>query len=138
MVRNGQPMNDGKRNRTDIGENNERQNPIKNKIVEEKTVKINKKNENKLDKIMSTYIQINGRTRNVKKRDIRAKQGRKLIGDNAIPAFRFYQSAQPRFPLEALSEAASVLNGDNSNIEDDVAETTSADIGDCDLLGSRG
>ncbi|KAF5283362.1 hypothetical protein FQA39_LY04738 [Lamprigera yunnana] len=41
--------------------------------------------------------------------------------------------AQPRFPLEALSEAASVLNADNSDIEDDAAETTSADIGDCDL-----
>ncbi|KAF5284771.1 hypothetical protein FQA39_LY04496 [Lamprigera yunnana] len=55
------------------------------------------------------------------------------VGDNAIPAFRFYRSAQPRFPLEALSEAASALNADNSDIEDDVAETTSADIGDCDL-----
>ncbi|KAF5302828.1 hypothetical protein FQA39_LY02008 [Lamprigera yunnana] len=55
------------------------------------------------------------------------------VGDNAIPAFRFYLSAQPRFPLEALSEAASALYADNSNIKDDVAETTSADIGDCDL-----
>ncbi|KAF5278413.1 hypothetical protein FQA39_LY05902 [Lamprigera yunnana] len=55
------------------------------------------------------------------------------IGDNAIPAFRFYRSAQPRFSLEALSEAASVLNADNLDIEEDVAETTSADIGDCDL-----
>ncbi|KAF5282515.1 hypothetical protein FQA39_LY04922 [Lamprigera yunnana] len=55
------------------------------------------------------------------------------VGDNAIPAFRFYRSAQPRFPLEALSEAASAANADNSDIEDDVAETTSADIGDCDL-----
>ncbi|KAF5285964.1 hypothetical protein FQA39_LY16475 [Lamprigera yunnana] len=55
------------------------------------------------------------------------------IGDNVIPAFRFYRSAQPRFPLEALSEAASALNADNSDIKDDVAETTSADIGDCDL-----
>ncbi|KAF5284763.1 hypothetical protein FQA39_LY04488 [Lamprigera yunnana] len=54
-------------------------------------------------------------------------------GDNAIPAFRFYRSAQPRFPLEALLEAASALNADNSDIEDDVAETTSADNGDCDL-----
>ncbi|KAF5300169.1 hypothetical protein FQA39_LY11203 [Lamprigera yunnana] len=54
------------------------------------------------------------------------------VGDNAIPDFRFYRSAQPRFPLEALSEAASALNADNSDIEDDVAETTSADIGDCD------
>ncbi|KAF5296800.1 hypothetical protein FQA39_LY12318 [Lamprigera yunnana] len=52
------------------------------------------------------------------------------VGDKAIPAFRFYKSAQPRFSLEALSEAASALNADNSNIEDDVAETTSADIGD--------
>ncbi|KAF5305468.1 hypothetical protein FQA39_LY01559 [Lamprigera yunnana] len=56
-----------------------------------------------------------------------------IVGDNSIPAFRFYRSAQPRFPLEALSEAASALNADNSDIEDDVAETTSADIGDCDL-----
>ncbi|KAF5296844.1 hypothetical protein FQA39_LY12362 [Lamprigera yunnana] len=55
------------------------------------------------------------------------------VGDNAIPAFRFYRSAQPRFPLEALSEAGSALNADNSGIEDDVAETTSADIGDGDL-----
>ncbi|KAF5294119.1 hypothetical protein FQA39_LY13490 [Lamprigera yunnana] len=55
------------------------------------------------------------------------------VGDNAIPAFRFYQSVQPRFPLEALSEAASALNADNLDIEDNVAETTSADIGDCDL-----
>ncbi|KAF5294789.1 hypothetical protein FQA39_LY00273 [Lamprigera yunnana] len=55
------------------------------------------------------------------------------VGDNAIPAFRFYQSAQSRFPLEALSEAASALSADNSDIEDDVAETTCADIGDCDL-----
>ncbi|KAF5302868.1 hypothetical protein FQA39_LY02048 [Lamprigera yunnana] len=55
------------------------------------------------------------------------------VGDNAIPAFRFYRSAQSRFPLEALSETASALNADNSDIEDDVAETTSADIGDCDL-----
>ncbi|KAF5274210.1 hypothetical protein FQA39_LY07314 [Lamprigera yunnana] len=61
------------------------------------------------------------------------KQQGKKIGDNAIPAFRFYRSAQPRFPLEALSETASALNADNSDIEDDVAETTSADIGDCDL-----
>ncbi|KAF5285646.1 hypothetical protein FQA39_LY16552 [Lamprigera yunnana] len=52
------------------------------------------------------------------------------IGNNAITAFRFYRSAQPRFPLEALSEATSALNAD---IEDDVAETTSADIDDCDL-----
>ncbi|KAF5286866.1 hypothetical protein FQA39_LY00399 [Lamprigera yunnana] len=56
------------------------------------------------------------------------------LGDNAIPTFRFYRSAQPRFPLEAHSEAASALNANNSDIEDDVAETTSADIGDCDLL----
>ncbi|KAF5303256.1 hypothetical protein FQA39_LY09995 [Lamprigera yunnana] len=56
-----------------------------------------------------------------------------LVGDNTIPAFRFYRSAQPCFPLEALSEAASALNADNSDIEDDVAETTSVDIGDCDL-----
>ncbi|KAF5277918.1 hypothetical protein FQA39_LY06070 [Lamprigera yunnana] len=49
------------------------------------------------------------------------------------PCLRFYRSAQPRFPLEALSEAASVLNADNSDKENDVAETTSADIGDCDL-----
>ncbi|KAF5293816.1 hypothetical protein FQA39_LY03301 [Lamprigera yunnana] len=55
------------------------------------------------------------------------------IGNNAIPAFWFYRSAQLRFPLEALSEAASALNAYNSDIEDDVAETTSADIGDCDL-----
>ncbi|KAF5304519.1 hypothetical protein FQA39_LY09570 [Lamprigera yunnana] len=55
------------------------------------------------------------------------------VGNNAIPAFRFYRSAQPRFPFEALSEAASVLNADNSDIEYDVAETTFADIGDCDL-----
>ncbi|KAF5304520.1 hypothetical protein FQA39_LY09571 [Lamprigera yunnana] len=55
------------------------------------------------------------------------------IGDNAIPAFRFYRSAQPRFPFEALSEAASALNADNSDIEDGVAETTFADIDDCDL-----
>ncbi|KAF5277916.1 hypothetical protein FQA39_LY06068 [Lamprigera yunnana] len=58
---------------------------------------------------------------------------RSTVGDNAIPAFRFYRSAQPRFPLEAFSEAASALNADNSETEDDVAETTSADIGDCDL-----
>ncbi|KAF5305090.1 hypothetical protein FQA39_LY09352 [Lamprigera yunnana] len=32
-----------------------------------------------------------------------------------------------------LFEAASALNADNSDIEDDVTETTSADIGDCDL-----
>ncbi|KAF5282521.1 hypothetical protein FQA39_LY04928 [Lamprigera yunnana] len=57
----------------------------------------------------------------------------RTVGDNAIPAFRFYRSAQPRFPLEALSEAASALNSDNSDIENDVAETTFADIGDCDL-----
>ncbi|KAF5296638.1 hypothetical protein FQA39_LY19295 [Lamprigera yunnana] len=55
------------------------------------------------------------------------------VGDNAIPAFRFCRSAQPSFPLEALSEASSALNADNSDIENDVAETTSADIGDCDL-----
>ncbi|KAF5280629.1 hypothetical protein FQA39_LY05277 [Lamprigera yunnana] len=55
------------------------------------------------------------------------------IGNNEILAFRFYQSAQPRFPLESLSEAASALNADNSDIEDNVAETTSANIGDCDL-----
>ncbi|KAF5303423.1 hypothetical protein FQA39_LY09967 [Lamprigera yunnana] len=59
------------------------------------------------------------------------------VGDNAIPAFRFYRSAQPRFPLEAFSDAASALNADNSDIEDDVAETTSADIGDCDLWVSE-
>ncbi|KAF5279742.1 hypothetical protein FQA39_LY05432 [Lamprigera yunnana] len=57
----------------------------------------------------------------------------RVVGDNAIPAFWFYGSSQPRFPLEALSEAASALNADNSDIEDDVTETTSADIGDCDL-----
>ncbi|KAF5305051.1 hypothetical protein FQA39_LY09313 [Lamprigera yunnana] len=45
----------------------------------------------------------------------------------------FYRSAQPRFPLEAPSEAASALNADYSDIEDDVTETTSADIGYCDL-----
>ncbi|KAF5275064.1 hypothetical protein FQA39_LY07001 [Lamprigera yunnana] len=56
-----------------------------------------------------------------------------LVGDNAIPDFRFYRSVQSRFPLEALSEAASALNADNSDIKDDVAETTSADIGDFDL-----
>ncbi|KAF5294668.1 hypothetical protein FQA39_LY02800 [Lamprigera yunnana] len=55
------------------------------------------------------------------------------VGDNAIPDLWFYRSTQPRFPLEALSEAASALNADNSDIEDDVAETTSADIGDCNL-----
>ncbi|KAF5284762.1 hypothetical protein FQA39_LY04487 [Lamprigera yunnana] len=53
--------------------------------------------------------------------------------DNVIPAFRFYRSAQPRFPLEALLEAASALNAHNSDTEDDVAETTSADNGDCNL-----
>ncbi|KAF5298162.1 hypothetical protein FQA39_LY02586 [Lamprigera yunnana] len=51
------------------------------------------------------------------------------VGDNAIPDFRFYRNAQPRFPLEALSEVASALNADNSDIE----KTTSTDIGDCDL-----
>ncbi|KAF5301897.1 hypothetical protein FQA39_LY10552 [Lamprigera yunnana] len=56
-----------------------------------------------------------------------------IVGDNAMSAFWFYRSAQPRFLLEALSEAASTLNSDNSDIADDVAETTSADIGDCDL-----
>ncbi|KAF5277055.1 hypothetical protein FQA39_LY06293 [Lamprigera yunnana] len=56
-----------------------------------------------------------------------------IVGDNAIPAFRFYRSVQPRFSLEALSKVASALNADNSDIEDDVAETTSADIDDCDF-----
>ncbi|KAF5281290.1 hypothetical protein FQA39_LY05176 [Lamprigera yunnana] len=64
---------------------------------------------------------------------IKSSSENNMVGDNAIPAFRFYRSAQPRFPLEAFSEAASALNADNSDLEDDVAETISADIGDCDL-----
>ncbi|KAF5277873.1 hypothetical protein FQA39_LY06025 [Lamprigera yunnana] len=55
------------------------------------------------------------------------------VGDNAISDFRYYRSAQTRFPWEPLSVAASALNADNSDIEDDVAETTSTEIADCDL-----
>ncbi|KAF5277056.1 hypothetical protein FQA39_LY06294 [Lamprigera yunnana] len=47
---------DGKRKRKDIGEGHESQNPIKNKIVEQETVKINNKDKNKLGKIMITKI----------------------------------------------------------------------------------
>ncbi|KAF5277928.1 hypothetical protein FQA39_LY06080 [Lamprigera yunnana] len=65
--------------------------------------------------------------------DISKKYMKIVIADNAIPAFRFYRSTESRFLLEALSETASALNADNSDIEYDVAETTSADIGDCDL-----
>ncbi|KAF5281594.1 hypothetical protein FQA39_LY17766 [Lamprigera yunnana] len=55
ILRNAQRMNDGERKRTDIAEDDERQNSIKNKIVEEETG--NKKKQQKLDTIMSTYIQ---------------------------------------------------------------------------------
>ncbi|KAF5274719.1 hypothetical protein FQA39_LY07111 [Lamprigera yunnana] len=66
-----------KKKRTDIGEDDERQNQIKNKAMEEEAVQINKMNENKLDKIMSIYIQKTEEVVTLKKAN-RAKQGKKL------------------------------------------------------------
>ncbi|KAF5283405.1 hypothetical protein FQA39_LY04781 [Lamprigera yunnana] len=58
---------------------------------------------------------------------------RVLIGETMRSLiFGFTEVHNPVF-LWKHFQAASALNADNSDIEDDVAETTSADIGDCDL-----